>query len=255
MRRREKFVISSLALSTLLVGIQYTPLEWRLLTILGLGLITYLVSSWALSDDLSRHERLTIVPFPALFAMAIAWFYFLLPSAILTRLLMGLMYGFGMYGLLLTSNIFSVAKGRSIQLLYAAHAVSLFFTLLTSVLFADTIFSQNLPIYFLAPLIGLTHLPLALMSLWSVKLSDFIEKDIMLLAGLLSLLLTELAIALSFFPLSAWNSALFVMSFLYISLGVIQSVIKERLFTQTLREYLAAAVLVVGVFVWFFPGK
>ena len=255
MRRREKFVVSSLLLSVLVVSIQYTPLEWRLLAIFGLGIITYLVSSWALSDDLNWYERLTIVPFPALFAIALAWFYFLLPSAILTRLLIGVLYGVGMYGLLLTSNIFSVAKGRSIQLLYAAQAVGLFFTLLTSLLFANTIFSLKLPVYFLAPLIGLTHAPLVFMSLWSVKLSDHIEKDIVLLTGLLSLLITELAVVLSLFPLSVWNSALFIMSFLYIALGVMQSVIKERLFKQTLREYLAAAALVIWIFIWFFPGK
>lgn len=255
MRRREKFVLTSLLLSAAFVAIQYTPLEWRAFTIGGLGLLTYIFSSWALSDDLNRHERLTIVPFPALFAIALSWFYFLLPNAILTRLAIGGLFAVGIYASLLTSNIFSVAKGRTIQLLYAAHAVGLFFTLLTSLLFANTIFSLRLPFYLNGLLIGLTHFPLILMSLWSVNLAERVESELWLMSGSLTLLLAELAMIMSFLPLNLWHLALFVMSGLYLGLGVFQSILRERLFSQTMREYWLVAVFIVALFITFFPGK
>ena len=141
MRRREKFVIVSVLLSLSLLATQYIPLDWRYLATAIFFIISYLSSAWALSDDLHSHEWLTIVPFPALYASSVSLFYFLLPEMFWSRLVIIAIFGVGMYALFLTSNIFSVAKGRTIQLLYAAHAVALFFIMITSLLFNNVIFS------------------------------------------------------------------------------------------------------------------
>ena len=111
MRRREKFVIASILLSTCLLFVQYTSLEWRYWVMGAFVLLTYGISSWTLSDDLQRHERMTIVPVPALYAGAVGLFYFLLPSNLLTRIFILVLFGIGMYAIYLTSNIYSVAKG------------------------------------------------------------------------------------------------------------------------------------------------
>ena len=255
MRRREKFVITALVLSGLFLGIQYTNLNFRGIGVGLFGLIVYLVATWSLSDDLDPHERLTIVPFPALFAVALAWFYFLLPTTILSKLLVSGMFSVGIYAILLSANIFSVAKGRTIQLLYAAHAVWLFFTLLTSLLFTNTIFSLRVPVYMITGLIFISHTPLIFMSLYAVKLQEKITSEMVWITLLTSLILTELTLGLSFFPFSVWFSALFIMSFLYISLGVVQSLLKERLFTRTWREYSLVAGFIVLLFILAFPGK
>jgi hypothetical protein len=255
MRRREKFVITALVLSGLFLGIQYTNLNFRGIGVGIFGLATYLVATWALVDDLDPHERLTIVPFPALFAVGLAWFYFLLPTTILTRVLVAGLFSIGLYAILLTANIFSVAKGRTIQLLYAAHAVWLFFTLLTSLLFMNTIFSLKLPVYLVAAFTFLSHVPLFFMSLSSVKLKDSIAQETVWITLLISLVVTELAVCLSFFPFSVWYSALFIMSAVYISLGVVQSLLRERLFTRTWREYSLVAGFVILLFILVFPGK
>ncbi|MBU0979081.1 MAG: hypothetical protein ABIJ03_02660 [Patescibacteria group bacterium] len=255
MRRREKFVITALLLSGLFLGIQYTNLNLRGIGVGLFGLIVYLVATWALSDDLDPHERLTIVPFPALFAVGLAWFYFLLPTTILSRLLVAGLFSVGIYAILLSANIFSVAKGRTIQLLYAAHAVWLFFTLLTSLLFANTIFTLRLPVYLIATLIFISHAPLVFMSLYAVKLQESINSEMIWTSLLVSLIVTELAVCLAFFPFSVWFSALFIMSLVYISLGVVQSLLKERLFTRTWREYSLVAGFVILLFILAFPGK
>ena len=126
MRRREKFVIAAIVLSVFLFFVQYTSLEWRYWVMAGFMVISYLISLWCLSDDLQRHERITIVPLPALYAGAVGLFYFLLPESLISKVLVLVMFGIGMYALFLTSNIFSVAKGRTIQLLHAAHAIGFF---------------------------------------------------------------------------------------------------------------------------------
>lgn len=255
MRRREKFVLAAAGLSVGLFLVQYVGVEWRYWALGLFMLATYAVSAWALFDDLQPHEWWTILPFPALYAGSVSLFYFLLPSAPLTRVLILALFGGGMYALFLTSNIFSVAKGRTIQLLYAAHAVGLFFTLFTSMLFTNAIFSLRLPFYWNALVLGVAHFPLILMSLWSVKLEPMISSLVWNFTLLLSLVLIEAVIIFSFLPLPAWHAALFTMGLLYIGLGVLQSQIRERLFQNTTNEYSLVAVFLGLIFMILFPWK
>lgn len=255
MRRREKFVIISVLLSLALLATQYIPLEWRYFGSLALFVVSYFSSAWALADDLQAHEWLTITPFPALYASAVSLFYFLLPEMFWSRILIMLIFGVGMYGLLLTSNIFSVAKGRTIQLLYAAHAVGLFFTMLTSLLFSNVIFSLRLPFYLNGALVFLSHFPLVLMSLWSIELKQKLDREVRGFAAMLCLVLAELALVFSFLPLAVWSQALFVMSFLYVGLSVLQNLLKGRLFQSTINEYNLVAFLMLSLFIILFPGK
>jgi len=179
MRRREKFVIASVLLSLGLLGVQYVSLEARYWAIGLFLIVSYFTSAWALADDLQTHEWLTVVPFPALYAGSVSWFYFLLPEGITSKFVLLAVFGVGMYALFLTSNIYSVAKGRTIQLLHAAHAiVFVCFTLVTSLLFTNTIFGLRLPFYLNGLFSGLVHFPLILMSLWSVSLEDHISGEI-----------------------------------------------------------------------------
>lgn len=255
MRRREKFVLAAAVLSFGLLLVQYVGLEWRYVALGVFMLATYLVSAWALSSDLSAHEWLTILPFPALYAGSVSLFYFLLPSAVLTRVMILALFGIGMYALFLTSNIFSVAKGRTIQLLYAAHAVGLFFTLVTSMLFTNAVFSLRMPFYANALLVGLVHWPLIMMSLWSVKLEPMISQTVLAFSLVLTLVLAELVILFSWLPLPAWHVALFVMGILYIGLGVLQSHLRERLFQNTSNEYSLVAIFLGLIFLVLMPWK
>jgi hypothetical protein len=255
MRRREKFVITSILLSFGLLGIQYVSLEARYWAVGLFLIVSYFMSAWALADDLEIHEWLTVVPFPALYAVSVSLFYFLLPEGITSQFILLAVFGIGMYALFLTSNIYSVAKGRTIQLLHAAYAIGLLFTLMTSLLFTNTIFGLRLPFYLNGLFSGLVHFPLILMSLWSIRLENYISGEILALSGVLTLFLIELTIALSFYPFSAWNIALFVMAFIYVSLGILHSFLKERLFESTLREYSLVATFVIIMFVILFPYK
>ena len=96
MRRREKFVIGSIVLTLCLLAVQYTSLDIRYLAIAIFTFFTYVVSTWALFDDLQVHERLTIVPFPSLYAAAVSLFYFLLPDNFLSQLVILVLFGVGM---------------------------------------------------------------------------------------------------------------------------------------------------------------
>lgn len=255
MRRREKFVIASILLSLALLATQVIPLEFRYFGVGGLTVLSYFVAAWALSDDLQAFEWTTILPLPTLYAAGVGLFYFLLPENIVTRLFIMALFGIGMYGLFLTANIYSVAKGRSIQLIHAAHAIGLLFTLLTSLLFTNTIFSLRLPFYLIVPLVGMVHFPLISMSLWAVNLEQRVTSQILTLSSVLTLLMMELALALSLYPFSVWNQALLLMAALYIGLGIAHNFLRGVLFSNTIREYSLVASLVVIIFFLLFPLK
>ncbi len=255
MRRREKFVIAAIVLSLALLGLQLIPLEYRYFGVLGLMVLSYGVSAWALVDDLQPFEWSTILPLPTLYATGVGLFYFLLPENIISRLFILGLFGVGMYGLFLTANIYSVAKGRTIQLIHAAHAIALLFTLLTSTLFSNTIFSLRLPFYLVVPLVGVVHACLIFMSLWAVNLEQRVTSQILTLSGVLTLILMEMSLALSFMPLSVWNQALLLMAMLYIGLGIFHNYLRGVLFTNTIREYSLVGGLVVVIFFLLFPLK
>ena len=255
MRRREKFVLASILLSLGLLATLYVPFEWRYLSIAILALLSFVISAWALSDDLQVHEWLVIVPFPAMYSAAVSLFYFLLPEVVWSRLVVLGIFGVGMYALFLTSNIFSVAKGRTIQLLYAAHAVSLFFTMITSLLLSNAIFSLKLPFYGNALLIFVAHFPLVMMALWSVELKERVESNVWIFSLIFAIVLAEFSVLFSFLPMQIWNMSLFVMSLLYVGLSVLQNYLRGRLFKSTVQEYSWVAILMVLLFIIIFPGK
>jgi hypothetical protein len=255
MRRREKFVIASIISTIGLLVVQYIVLDVRYLAVLAFIIFTYVISTWALSDDLQFHERLTIIPLPVLYAASVSLFYFLLPESFISQLIILILFGVGMYALFLTANIFSVAKGRTIQLFHAAGAVAGLFGVLISLLFSNTVYSLKLPFYMNGFLIGLVHLPLIFILLWSVNLDHKIEKDLLGFSLLLTLFLAELAIVLSFFPITIWYSALFIMSFFYIGIGIMQSFIRGRLFVRTIVEYSLVAGFIGLVFLVVLPFK
>lgn len=255
MRRREKFIIVSVLLSLGLLATQYVPIDWRYAAIGIFALISYLMSAWALSDDLQIYEWLTILPLPVLYAFSVALFYFLLPEVLLSRLAILAVFGVGMYALFLTANIFSVAKGRTIQLLYAARAIALFFTMIISLLLTNTIFSLRLPFYLNALLVAISHFMLVLMSLWSVQLEPRISKQILNYTLLFVLILVEFTIAFSFLPMEIWYISLFIMSLVYVGLSLFQDLLQGRLFKNTATEYTLVSIFIILAFMIVFPGK
>lgn len=255
MRRREKFVLASVFLSLGILILQYIPLEFRFIGVFVFTLLTYAVSAWALYDDLRGVEWLTIIPFPALYSLSVSLFYFLLPTHILSRVFILGLFGVGMYGLYLTCNIYSVAKARTIQLLRAAHAIGLFFTLLISVLISNTIFSFHFPFWLNGVLVGAVHFPLYLMTMWTIKLEPKIQPQTWGLSLFLAASTAELSVMLSFVPVTVWTSALVIGSFLYITVGILQNYLQERLFRNTIREYLIFAALVTVAFVFLVEWK
>ncbi|MBU1085026.1 MAG: hypothetical protein ABIJ43_06010 [Candidatus Beckwithbacteria bacterium] len=244
MTKRVKLVITSLVLTLGIFGVQLIDVEARYQAIGLLAGFAYGLSAWALFEDLKGVEWFTVLILPVMYSVSVALFYFLLPERILSKMLILTGFGVGMYALLLTENIFNVAAVRTIQLLRAAHAVGFLLTLVVAFFLWDTIFSFRLMPWWNALLVFITSLPLILSSLWSVNLEIKLSREVWSNSLGLSWGLFTLALAISFWPVTIIMASLFLVTGLYVSLGLLQYKLSGRLFLKTVKEYLWVGVAV-----------
>jgi len=251
--KRRKLIIESIFLSIGLLATQFVEIRYRYGAIFCLGLLAYFFTFFSLKEDLKKIGWLMNLPLPALYTIAVALFYFLLPEGTMTRIFILVFFGVGMYAILLIENIFSVAAARTIQLLRAAQAVGFLITLVTAFLFYDTIFSFKLSAILNSFLVFLISFILILPSLWSVALNEKIEKRTIQYSLGLSWSISQLALFISFWPLTIIIVSLFLVTSCYVFLGIVQNHLAGRLFKNTLGEYLRVAVVVL--IITFFLAK
>lgn len=249
MSKRQKFILSSALLSLGLLAIQFIDISWRYWAIGSLSVVSILLTLWSLYEALAGIRWLTTCLLPTLLTAAIGLFYFLIPSTWSSQLPVAVAFGIGMYALLLTENIFSVAAIRTIQLFRAASAVGFLLTLLTAFFLYDTIFSFRLTFWLNSLAVFFVSLPLLFHGFWSVNLEEEINKKLVLPSCFLALCLAEFAFVISFMPLTVATSSLSLTTFMYVILGLTQASLAERLFKQTMYEYLSVGLVVLLILV------
>lgn len=242
--RRQQFVIVTVLLTAFLLLTQIVSLEFRYPLVGILSIVAYGMSAFAIREDLKGIEWVTLLILPTLFTTAVSMFYFLLPVRWLTRLPVAILYGVGMYALLLTENIFNVAVDRTIALLRAAHSVGFLLTLFTYFLLAQTVLAFR----FLPPvnalLIGLMSFGLVLSSLWSMELTGAISRRVWYISIATTLFLVNLVWIFSFLPTKATLQALFFTTAFYSSVGMGQQYLVEKLYKKNVIEFASVAAIV-----------
>lgn len=249
MSKRQKLTLVSFILTLAILGIQSLDVDVRYQAIGLLAGLAYGLSVWAMIEDLKGIEWLTVLILPVLYPVSVALFYFLLPGRWLTRTVILGLFGVGMYALLLTENIFNVAAIRTIQLLRAAHAVGFLLTLMVAFFLWDTIFSFRMSPWWNGLLVLITAWPLSLQALWSVNLEEKLTRPVIISTGVISWGMFCLSLMVSFWPVTITVAALFMVTMLYVGLGIGQHHLSQRLFKKTLQEYLwVGAVVMTTVF-------
>ncbi len=239
--KRQKFVVSVLLLSCLFFSIQLEVGEIGLFIIVLLSLLTDTLFYWAIRKDLSENRMMTIFILPFFYSLAFGLFYFLLPTRFLFRLIITLIYGFGLYSLYLSQNIFVVAAIRTIALLSGARIVSFVITILCYLFLVNTILSLHLFIPTLL-LIGLVTFILTYHSLWTYTLQKTPFR-LSFWAGGITICLVEISSVLLFWPSSPTVLALYITSMLYVFLGMSHVWMERRLFKSVLWEFTWVGVI------------
>jgi hypothetical protein len=245
--KRQQFIIITGILTVGLILTQLAPSEARYPLVFVLSLLAYGLSAFGLREDLKRAEWVTLLTLPTLFTTAVATFYFLLPVRWLTRVPVAALYAVGMYGLLLTENIYNVAAARTIALLRAAHSVGFLLTLVTFFLLVQTVLAFRLWGVVSAVVVGGIATLLILQSLWAVELETKISRRVGDLAIALGIAVVEITWILSLWPVKSTLTALFLTTFLYSTTGMAQQYVADRLYKRTVIEFFSVTFVVLCI--------
>lgn len=244
--KRQKIVIAGvlitigLILSTQTVSFVYV--RYRL--IVALAIISYILSLWALWEGMTRFKAVILMILPTLFTVGVTSFYFLLEVRWLTRLPVAVIFGLSFYSLLLSQNVFNVAAQRTIPLYRAASTVAFLFTLITAFFIFNVIFALRMPFYLNGLFVFVISFLLIIQFLWTIEMSK-ISSGILVCSFSLALLVGEVAVALSFWPVAPTIWSLTLAALIYVLLGIITQYIKERLNKRLLAEYMGVGGLVL----------
>lgn len=242
--KRQQFVGVTIMLTVGLLLTQLVTGESRYPLVFVLSLAACGLSALVFHQEVAGIEWLTILSLPTLFTTAVALFYFLLPVRWLTRLPVAILYGIGIYALLLTENIYTVAASRTIALLRAAHSVGFLLTLFTYFLLVQTVlaFRFTVPVQML--LIGLISFILVLQSVWSMELSEVLGRRVWHISVAISVFLTQLVWVFSFLPTKTTLLALLFTTAFYSTVGMAQQYLVEKLYKKTVIEFFSVAAIV-----------
>jgi len=245
--KRQQFVIATGFLTAGLILTQVVAADYRYPMVAGLSVITYILCAFVLREELRGIEWFTLLILPTLFTGATSLFYFLLPARWLTRLPIALLYGVGIYALILTENIYNVAANRTIGLLRAAHSVGFLLTLATYFLLVQTILAFRFIVFVNIALIALVSFPLIIQTLWAMELEERASRRVLQLSGALTFVLVQIAWIFSLWPVKTTLQALFLTTVFYSIVGMAQHYIAEKLYKKTVMEFFIVTVLVFGI--------
>jgi len=242
--KRKKFLFVAFVLGVYLFVLQSVPPDKRIVLLIVLLVLSYILSAWALFKDLNGIEWLTVLVLPSLFPISVGLFYFLLPQSSMVRFVIIIVFIIGMYALMLTENIFSVATIRTIQLLRAARAVGFLLTILTSAFLFDVIFSLRMNPLLNAVSVFVVVFPLFMQGLWCSTLEDGISRKVFGYTVMASVLVTQMALVLSFWLVDVAMGSIFMSMTVYVLLGMYQHKLEGRLFQKTIQEYIGFGLIV-----------
>lgn len=237
MRKRQKFILTSVVLGACLALVHSFGLEIRYGMITLLAILTWIMAAWSLKEGLSGVEWLTVPLPPAVLSLGVGLFYILLPTFWLYRVAIIIIFGICQYALLLTANIFSVAAIRTIALLRTAHVVGVMMMLLSAFLLFNTILSFRLDFWLVGLLVTIVGLVLYLPTLWSVNLEERLQSKLWLYTIFMAILCGFLAMMLSFWPMNFSVESLFLVTYMYVTVGIVQNYYQDKLFARTVWEY------------------
>lgn len=255
LNKRQRIILTAVVLSVGLLSTQLVPFYLTYRFIAGLTVFTCLLSLWALWEGMTKFKAVILMILPTLFTLSVASYYFLLPVRWLTRLPVAIIFGLAFYTLLLSQNVFNVAAMRTIPLYRVASTTIFILTLITAYLLFNVMFSLNLLFIWNGAIVFLLSLPLILQVVWTIEMGGL--SSLLLVYSLaLSLIMGEVAIALSFWPISKSMASLMLSTVLYITLGLSTHALKDRWSRGVVWEYLGWGILifVIAIFTTSWTG-
>lgn len=202
--------------------------------------------------------RIMSVLLPILWTLGFGLFSALLPINWLNLLLLTIFFGGVLYAMFLAENVFLVAIGyKTVPLYRAAYTVSLILILLVSFFVFDSLFSFKLPFWGNMAVTLFLGLSIFAYQYWAVAIElpdDGKEKGKWPYILIPTLLLTEFAGILSFWPVGIFKGSVYLVAVIYVISGLLQAEIRDRLFRGVILTFsyigVAVALAIISVTSW-----
>lgn len=251
MNKRFKYFISALFSSLGFLMFVSLPYESRYFGLM-VGVVLVMFCFWfglGILFEKSLYTRIMAVLLPVCFFVGFGLFAAFLPYSPIWSLIFSIFFGLILYVLFLVENVFLVAIGfKTVPLYRAAYTVSLIILLLSAFFMFNSLFSFRLTFYWNGLWTMLMSLIIFLYQFWAIAIElpdDGANKNIKSYVVIPAVLMAELAMAFSFWPVGIFKGSVYLVSVIYIVSGLIQADIRDRLFKRTWLMYLWVGVAVV----------
>ncbi len=240
MDKRLQFVIGTIGFSVLFFLAGFVPYDWRYFSIAVLSLLLA-VFFFFISRQTSKQVKDLLIAsfFPAYFFAVLSVFRFLFCHNIFWQIGIMVLFIVGLYSLFLLENVFLVTSThKTVPLYRAAVTVGFLITLVIAFLAYDVVFSFRMGPWFNALFILITSLPLIFHFFWFINLSPSGQERYWLSTLVFSIILAEVGLVISFWPANTAETALYLASLFYVFGGLAQAKAHDKLFKQTVREFI-----------------
>lgn len=248
--KRQRLILGVLILSVSLFVSEFFLGKSGVFMVFAISFFADFFLLLSLYEDLRHNFYWQIFVLPFFYSLAFGLFYLLVPTRILTRMVMTTLYGVGLYSLYLSMNIFTVSSIRTIALLASARTVTFAIALLSYFFLANVAYSIHTNILFTVFLVLFFTFPMILASVWIYTLERNLRTNIVWPITLTGLVL-ESAVILWFWPSTPTLIALFLTGVFYTLVGLSQAWFEKRLFRGVIFEYFWVSIVTFAVLIFF----
>lgn len=244
--KRARFISVSLLLTLGLVALSHPPYNTKIQWIFFLAFLAPFLTNLSLGGTVGI-ERFTLLLPPTVLTLGAGFSQFFFPNFTAIFKVGGwLSFFLAIYISLLALNIFKVirVKKEPIPLERIARPTASLLSFVVAFLLLTVVYKLSLGVAAEVPLVFLIGFILSLSFLWTLTLSDLFERDYLLGAFLVGLGLTQVSVALSFYPWEAFLRGLTEATFFYALLGVSRAYFERHLKYSIVLEYVALTLVV-----------
>lgn len=250
MGKRRQFVIASLIIGGLFLLLRLFSSAWELGYWGGVVLlaVSFLINFFLYGRQLKSFQNVaTVSILPCLYAVGMLFLSPLIRASVWIEIILFLLLVSGFYVSLLAVNVYVITIKYKMVPLYRAASVTGF---LLSLFVGFSIFNSVFSLKYSPWINGLIVFGISFLIFynlfWSTAIAETEKKDFVPYVFVASLLVAEIAIAVSFWPIGVGLSSLYLVSMIYVLGGIIQAKLRERLFKRTFWEYIS---LGLGIFI------
>lgn len=252
MNKKVRFFISSIVSALAFFSFLSLPVDSRYYGLM-VGVVLVIISFWfglGIIFDKGLDTRLMTVLLPAQFFIGFGLFAALFPLSLLSKIMFSVVFGLISYLIFLVQNVFLVAIGfKTVPLYRAAYTINLIIILFNAFFLMTSLLSFN-QIYWVNTLaVFVVSVLIFFYQFWAIAIElpdDGKTKNRWAYVLVPSLLLSEMALVFSFWPVGLFRGAIYLVAMIYVISALYQADIRERLFKKTWLAYVWVGVAIVA---------